>query len=108
MHPVKFAVKAITEFAKDSSVSVFELDSMDDFSYLIDDLKPEVILVHKESVEAGSVMFFGELEKAEFRGFKTAIMTEQEPDSFCDQFDFVVDLPVDPSALIEQLSRSIA
>ena len=107
MHPVKFFSKTITAFGKQAGVSVYELDSINDFSYLINDLKPEIILVHIDSVQNDIELFLEQLRAAEFQGFKTAILLEK-PAEISQNFDMVVELPIEPENMIKQLKYSIA
>jgi hypothetical protein len=105
MHPVKFVAKTITEFGKQASVDVYELDSVNDFSYLINDLKPEIILVHVDSVENELTIFMEQVDAAEFKGVKLGLLQEK-PSEISDQFDIIIQLPVEPASLLEQLKHS--
>jgi hypothetical protein len=105
MHPVKFVAKTITEFGRQAGVNVYELDSVNDFSYLINDLRPQIILVHADSVTNDFAIFMEQLDAAEYRDFKTALLVTDSTE-LTDKFDVSIQLPVEPANLLEQLKLS--
>lgn len=61
-HPVAFVSASIKKFAENLGVSVFVLDNLNDFRYLIEDLKPQAIIVHEEIWESNKESFNREIK----------------------------------------------
>ena len=47
-HPVNFVSSAIKDFAAVDAVEVYIIDDLNDFEYLINDLSPQMIVVHEK------------------------------------------------------------
>ena len=110
MHPVKFTAKVVNEYAKASNVNVYELDAVTDFTYLVNDLLPEVILIHKDSLAGDLDAFLAEVEAAEFKDVKLALLGKKaELDAFSgiEKFDFIVEEPFAPDQLVDLLNSKL-
>ncbi|MFT6630903.1 MAG: hypothetical protein ACJAS4_000847 [Bacteriovoracaceae bacterium] len=98
-HPVAFVVSTITEFAKESGVSVFVLDDLNDFRYLIEDLNPQALIIH-EDLWNGSTESFNR-ETTGFECLRTILI--QKNDDNNGHLSIVE--PFEPSKFIEQVKQ---
>lgn len=51
IHPLKFVCESIKKFSASQDVSVFYLERPEPFTYLVKDMKPDVVIVHVSLVE---------------------------------------------------------
>lgn len=98
-HPVAFVVSTITEFAKESGVSVFVLDDLNDFRYLVEDLKPQALIIHEDLWKSNAESF--NRETAGFQGLRTILI--QKNDDNHGHLSIVE--PFEPSSLVEQVKQ---
>jgi hypothetical protein len=99
-HPVKFVNSAIQEFAKSQNISTYILDDIYDFKYLIEDLKPQLIVVHELLLKEGSEGFYDQL-----KGFDLAIAVIQ-PESSDKAYsgpELVIKEPFQPKELFNNI-----
>jgi hypothetical protein len=78
IHPVRFTCSTIKEFAALGNVEVYFMEGKEEFTYLIDDLKPEIILIHHSFMSAEAEFVQAEVEKAQFKSSKLIILGEYE------------------------------
>lgn len=78
IHPIKFTCATIKEFAALGNVEVYFIEAREEFTYLINDLKPEAILIHHSFIRAEAEFVQSELEKAQFKESKLIIIGDYE------------------------------
>lgn len=74
IHPKKFVCRSFEEFGKDIGVSVYSIEEIEEFAYLIDDLKPELVLVHNELFQKQPAFFYAEFSKTNFKPKKIILI----------------------------------
>ncbi len=95
-HPVEFVANAIKEFAKKKSVETFILDDLNDFSYLIDDLMPDAIIIHNQLYSENKESVNRELQGKEI----TLILVGQGEGE-----DLYIPEPIDPANIVGQIQE---
>lgn len=103
-HPSEFTCNAMKAFAKRSEVDLYIWDDFNDFSYLVNDLKPEAIILHHEVLNSHMDAIEDGFSKADFKDYKLVSLGE------CSglEFDIQLDHVVDPSTFFEQLLAQIS
>lgn len=61
-HPVKFAAEAIKSFLQLKGINCYLLDDLKDFRYLIEDLAPQLILIHEDIYSEQKEVFAGQID----------------------------------------------
>ena len=51
INEIKFVCDAIENLCENNGIECYTLNSVDDFSYLIDDLKPEMIMIDSKALK---------------------------------------------------------
>lgn len=69
LHSIKFVSATIKEFSRFDGVDLYIMDNTKDFSYLIDDLRPEVLIIDPKSLNDKETQesFLKELNNAVFK-----------------------------------------
>jgi hypothetical protein len=98
-HPVAFVTSTIKEFAKTAGVSVFVLDDLNDFRYLIEDLKPEALIIHENLWKSNRDSF--NRETTGIDSMKVFLIQKEDNQ---DEYLSIVE-PFEPSKLIEQVKQ---
>jgi hypothetical protein len=87
-HPVKFATEAIKSFLQLNGINCYVLDDLNDFRYLIEDLSPQLILIHEDIYNEQKDAFLAQIEG--ISGVKYILInktSQSESEAFHDQLD---------------------
>jgi hypothetical protein len=76
IHPVRFVCASIKEFAASKQIDVYFMEAKEEFTYLINDLKPEALIVHHSLMRTDADFVQSELAKAEFTATKLFVIGE--------------------------------
>ena len=102
----KFIYKLVSSVLKTKQIGCYVVDNEEDFTFQIEDLRPEVIVVNLQSVDFDWVK--RNIEAAKYKNFITVAIgkSEIEDDKVKnDFFDHFVKLPIQPYDLARQLKK---
>lgn len=103
----KFVYKLISSVLADKAVNCYCMEQIEDFSYLVDDLKPEMLLVDYNTASQNWDLFWRSLNASQHQSYLKVLYGEQKDlESFEEKksFDAVMVKPLDVTTLYEQLS----
>lgn len=80
IHPEKFVCKAFEAFGKKSEIKVYSLECADDFAYLLDELKPELVLIHERAFDQDQEAYISNINTASFKDFIQVLITKSSRD----------------------------
>lgn len=105
-HSVDLAAKALQMHIKEQGVDVYLLDDgeIPDFKYLIDDLKPQLILVNDEIYERNKSSFDKHFEQSS--GIFTGIIRRDH--ELTRDWSVVIEEPYDPLDLLSVIKSKIS
>lgn len=108
----EFVTKLIEKLMQEHSIGCYGISSLDEnFSYVIDDIEPDLVLIDEKSYSANKELIESSLNQASF-SFKSVLLAES-PESFdhansgTRKFDYSIGLPLDLSKVVDQI-RSLA
>ena len=101
LHPQKFFCEALSTFAELEDISVYFLNSYEQFAYLINDLRPEFILAKDSFVQENSDGFKQELSQAEFKDYRLIVLGESA------EFESIQGA-IDPQDFLLELKQRLA
>lgn len=101
----KFIYRMFQEIFSSKQIHCYVATDEEDFTYQIEELRPQIVLVNLESMDFEWVR--GNLERSSFQGFKKVGLCrkdsgENEIEKF---FDLVELLPIDPFEFIKKLEE---
>ena len=102
----KFVYRLISSILGDNDVRCYCLDQLEDFSYLLEDLSPQVLLVDFATASQDWDLFWYGLNNSQYKDFKKILYgDQQELDHFEDKdsFDDILVKPIDVTQLYEYL-----
>lgn len=106
----KLVSKLLTAVLSDKSINSYCLDQIENFTYLIDDLAPQIVLVEVQTASEDWQLFWDSLNKAKVKNFKLILFGEKEQVEKLEnleKFDAVLLKPLDISTIYEQLSSLV-
>ncbi len=81
INKTKFVCDFVENLCKSNGLSCFTLTETSDFSYLITDLKPKLVIIDKSALDENSDQFWSGLKESEHSGYKTMLVGDSN-DSF--------------------------
>ncbi len=105
-HPKKFSSDTIKTFLKEDGVACYLLDELNDFSYLIEDLRPQALLIHDTLLKEHGDIVKQQLEDVENLSL---IMIRSEGSSFeSPLFKKIIQEPYSPIDLVQKIKSLLA
>jgi len=102
-HPINFVYEIISQNLELNGVKVYGLDDLSDFSFLIEDLSPEIILIHESALTEENIKMFN--SQCSGRPNLVRILISKENNSiYSENFHHVLSGLIDPSELVGILS----
>lgn len=98
LHPAEFTCKAVAKFLQNQGVKSYYINKNEELAYLVDDLRPEVILVHHSMLD----FCLAELNDCEFRAYSLVQIHPELDEENC------IKEPFDPSEIYARLSDILA
>lgn len=111
IHPIKFVCNAVKEFAKQELVTIYDEQKINDFGYLINDLKPELIAIHADLVAVNYTEFKKVVDNLEFKDFELVLIGRGEQISsfeYCSEFHHFLFEPYNPSEFTASMKSFLA
>lgn len=106
----KFINKLISSLLQDNEVQCYCLDQIEDFSYLLEDLTPQILLVNCNIASSHWDIFAQSVINSKYQGFKKILYGDvEEIHSFemCDFFDDTLPKPLDIMNLFDYLNSQV-
>jgi DNA-binding response OmpR family regulator len=100
----KFIYSVFEQTFSQAGIDTYIHHQKDGFSYFIDDLKPELLLVSIDIIGADLAGFKSELSKASHKPKLIAYGSREKLEAVTDEFDGVVAKPIVQATLIATLS----
>lgn len=94
----KFVCQLVEKLCKQNNVACYTLDQSEDFTYLLDDLESNVVVVSSEGQAMLGEQLFTSLAKAKNRPF-CILMSDQESD----KFNYTMPKVLDPRTFIDDI-----
>lgn len=99
----EFGAKLVEKLTQRASIQCYGLSKVDEnFAYLIDDLRPELVMVDEQAYAKNSELIDESLSQAN-TDFKTVLLTESEEKG---KFDFLLKLPISIDTFVDE-TRSL-
>jgi len=111
IHPKKFVCKSFEAFAKQMGFAVYTIESPVEFAYLVDELCPQLLLVHEDLLVNQGEAYFIEIAGVSFSGFKQVLIRSQKSSreaKISDKFPLFLDEPYDLGELDKILASLLA
>lgn len=102
-HPARFVCSAVQEFSKLKGVSTYVIDDFNDFSYLIEDLKPQVFVIHEATLIEQLEQFENGIKK--FPDLKIIVITDKGESKLSDKYTLKIQEPFDPKDLCGNITQ---
>ena len=102
-HPINFVYEIISQNLELNGVKVYGLDDLNDFSFLIEDLSPEIILIHESALTDDNIKIFKSQCRDRLNLVKVLISKENDS-IYSNEFDHHLSGLIDPSELVGILS----
>lgn len=97
INKTKFVCDMVSKLCQRAKIECYTLETTEDFTYLIEDLKPEVIVIEEETFGINEDEFWVQVKKSSFKS-KTIIMGTLK-----EGFDASMHLPLDTTTFISDL-----
>lgn len=95
---MEFTCKAVSGFLQNQGVKCYFMSKFEAFAYLVDDLEPEIVLVHESML--GDVN--DELQKCHFKEFEKIVISQGS------EYEKKINEPFDPSEIYSELVQILA
>lgn len=106
----KFSAKLLNSIMLDNAVSCYNLEQIEDFTYLIDDLRPQIILTNIETVQNEWDLYWRSIESSSFKDVKIILYGDKDQLENClykNRFDQLIDKPLDILTIYEFLKSLV-
>lgn len=97
INKTKFVCDMVIKLCQRANIECYTLENTEDFTYLIEDLKPEAIVIEEKTFSLNEDEFWIQVKKSNFKT-STVIMGDIK-----DGFDTSLNLPLDTTSFISDL-----
>lgn len=106
----KLVSKLLSTVLESNGAKCYVLNELEDFSYLVDDLRPQILLVEVSTLRDDLELFWKAIDNSAFKSFKLVLFGKKDDvDSITniERFDSKLYKPIDISNIYEQLSSLV-
>jgi len=102
INKTKFTCGFVENLCKEQNVSCYTLQDCNDFSYLIDDLKPEAVIIDGQTYQESEDTFWNCSNAAEFKTCFILLSNEKN-----EKFTTSMPLPINPVSFLQELTQKL-
>lgn len=106
----KLSSKILSANIEGNNAKCYTMDQLEDFTYLIDDLSPQIILIEVSTFLDDPQVFWNSVEISTQKNVKLVLFGEVEAMATIleqDKFDLILEKPIQISRLYKQLSSLV-
>lgn len=74
IHKNKFVIQVMETLCQSADILIYSMEDANDFAYLLDDLKPDILLVDEGILKDELLSFNRNLEQAENKDYKIIVL----------------------------------
>lgn len=98
----KFVCQLVEKLCKQEGISCYTLDQNEHFAYLLNDLKPDVVVVNQDGLDMLGDIYFQSMEQAEDTP-NAILMSELEDDRFPRR----ISEQLDPKTFLQDVKKAL-
>lgn len=108
IHEEKMFINVLKKHCELKDVKVYDIESVNDFQYLIDDISPDIVLIDELIYQKYNDDILRQISQSS-NSPKVGVLHSTKNESILENlnYDFVVELPVNPLVIVDELNSKL-